>query len=90
MKKQFLVAMALLIGLSLVVYSGVRPSTAASSGAKPSATDSPERWEYNLISLSQTDGAREEFNRLGSEGWELAGTMLGSSSGIFIFKRKWR
>lgn len=82
MKKQILVtAMALLIGLSFVIYSGARPSAAAS----------PDRWEYKILDIESIwpgpiEKTALDFNKLGVEGWEYC-----SGYGVtrFItFKRK--
>jgi hypothetical protein len=82
MKKKILVTVALFIGLSLFVYSGVRPSAAAS----------PERWEYHTISCEPYKSVAEAlpaFNKFGSEGWEFV-ALIPSRGGEAIFKRKLR
>ena len=93
MKKKILATMALLIGLSLVVYSGVKPSAAAS----------PERWEYTAFveeypyegGPTDTPLVKQEtvnsLNKLGAEGWELVSTTGPGGSRhmtAYYFKRK--
>jgi hypothetical protein len=50
------------------------------------AGTNPTRWEYHCIAetgLSSTETVREDFNKLGREGWELAA----ADSTRFCFKR---
>ncbi len=68
--------------IAAVAWLGFNPG---SPQAAYQAQAEVQRWEYRLVSLNE--GTRE-FNRLGSEGWEMCG-VLGSSApqGAIFFKR---
>ena len=47
-------------------------------------------WEYRQVSRSMSEGkapTEEELNKLGKEGWELAGVFIESGTVHFYFKR---
>jgi hypothetical protein len=59
------------------------------------ATDAPREWEYETLeppkgsTMRETVDPKQELNRLGAEGWELADTISydGGGTKLLVFKR---
>jgi hypothetical protein len=79
------------------------PNPKAAS-TQPTDVEQPQRWEYFILVVGSEgnwlppgerwdakklrDGVREELNRLGSQGWEMTGTISGDyGTGRLYFKR---
>ncbi len=80
MKRHAALTLATVAVAVWAVASLVLPGSPAPAQDKPAAG---VRWEYKITSDSLT---REEFNRLGGEGWEWAGHRGGVYT-EFVFKR---